>query len=361
MPTALERQGIFTDAKNSAGVLQIIKDPANGNPFPNQIIPQSRWNSYGAAILNFLPMPNTAPTATYNWVSQVPQRAPQFDEIYRADYNISDKWRFTFRLIRSHSTVLNPYTALASNNLYGAATPSPTGAWGVNANVSTIISPTLTNEFVYGDTRNYLPVNPPTGNSPYLRANSPGLAVPLLYPKADPAGMIPNLAFGGVPSGTALLASTIGNSTAYSQWYGLPYANENPTINFTDNVTKVAGTLPPASPGNVQYPQPHGVEHGKSERDFQYGRADHQLARRTGRQWRAIRFRRAEHRAGQQSAHPANCGEGIFLAFPGCRQEVGAGRPIHGPCKIVLWKDMAKWIHFLGQTRSQPYVPSLYH
>jgi hypothetical protein len=36
--------------------------------------------------------------------------------------------------------------------------------------------------------------------------------------------------------------SSIGNSTAYSQWYGLPYANENPTINFTDNVTKVAGT-----------------------------------------------------------------------------------------------------------------------
>jgi hypothetical protein len=45
MPTALERQGIFTDAKNSAGVLQIVKDPTNGNPFPNQIIPQSRWNS----------------------------------------------------------------------------------------------------------------------------------------------------------------------------------------------------------------------------------------------------------------------------------------------------------------------------
>jgi hypothetical protein len=64
-------------------------------------------------------------------------------------------------------------------------------------------------------------VNPPSGSSPYLRANSPGLAVPLLYPKADPAGMIPNLTFGGVPSGTALLSSTIGSTTAFSQWYGL--------------------------------------------------------------------------------------------------------------------------------------------
>jgi len=242
MPTALERQGIFTDAKNSAGILQIIRDPTTGAPFPNQTIPRSRWNSYGAAILNWLPMPNTIPTTTYNWISQVPQRAPQLDEIYRADSNLSEKWRFTFRLVRSHSTVLDPYSALASSNLYGAATSSPTGAWGVMARLSTVLNPTLTNEFIYGTTRNYLPVDAPVSDSPYLRANSPGLAVPLLYPKADAVGMVPNLAFGGIPSGTGLLTSTIGSNTAYSQWYGLPYANQNPTTNFTDNVAKISGT-----------------------------------------------------------------------------------------------------------------------
>ena len=241
MPSALQRQGIFTDARDSGGILQIIKDPTTGNPFPNQTIPRDRWNKYGAAILNWLPQPNTAPTATYNWISQVPERAPQFDEVYRADYNFAEKWRFTFRLTRSHSTVLNPYSALASSNLYGAATSAPTGAWGVMAHLSTIISPTLTNEFIYGNTRNYLPVDAPDSSSSYLRANSPGLAIPLLYPKADPAGMVPNLSFGGVPANTGLLASTIGNNTAYSQWYGLPSANENPTVNITDNVTKVAG------------------------------------------------------------------------------------------------------------------------
>ena len=241
MPTALERQGIFTDARNSAGVLQIIRDPTTGNPFPNQTIPQNRWNSYGASILNWLPVPNTASTPTYNWISQTPERAPQFDEVYRADANFTEKWRFTFRLIRSHSTVLDPYNALASANLYGAATSSPTGAWGVMARMSTIVSPTLTNEFIYGNTRNYLPVDAPSSGSPYLRANTPGLAIPLLYPQADPVGMVPNLAFGGIPSGTGLLTSTIGSNTAYSQWDGLPYANKNPTMDFTDNVTKISG------------------------------------------------------------------------------------------------------------------------
>jgi len=243
VPAAAERNGDFSASHNAAGVIQTIKDPANnGAPFPGNIIPQSRWNTFGKAILDFLPAPNWSGATNFNWISQVPTIAPQLDEVYRADYNISESVRFTFRLIRSHSTVFNPYSALASNNLYGAATSSPTGAWGVNANFTNIISPTLTNEFVYGNTRNYLPVDPPASGSKYLRSVSTGLAIPLLYPGADPAGMIPNLAFGGVPSATGLLGSTIGNATAYSQFYGLPYANENPTINFTDNVTKIAGT-----------------------------------------------------------------------------------------------------------------------
>ena len=241
MPTDLERQGNFSQSHNASGVIQTVKDPTTGNPFPNNIIPQDRWNSYGAAILNWMPKPNVAGFNNYNWFSSVPTKAPQFDEVYRADYNISDKWRFTFRLIRSHSLVQNPYTALASNNQYGYSTNSPTGAWGVNANLSTIISPTLTNEFVYGNTRNYLPVDPPDSSSVLLRSVSKGMAIPLLYPSADPAGIVPNLAFGGIPQSTGLLTS-IGTTSAYSTYQGLPYANQNPTINITDNITKITGT-----------------------------------------------------------------------------------------------------------------------
>jgi hypothetical protein len=99
---------------------------------------------------------------------------------------------------------------------------SPTGAWGVNINFTAIISPTFTNEFLYGNTRNYLPYNAPTG--PYLRKNSTGLAIPLLYPTADPSQMIPNLAFGGVPSGTSGL-SIANSSQGYTQFFGLPWCH----------------------------------------------------------------------------------------------------------------------------------------
>ena len=237
MPTALERTGDFSRSHNASGAIVTILDPNNNKaPFPGNIVPQNRWNSYGAAILNFLPQPNASGSNNYNWISQVPARTPQFDEVYRADYNITDKLRVGFRAIRSHSTVVSPYGGNASQNLLDMEPLiSPTGAWGVNINFTAIISPTFTNEFLYGNTRNYLPYNAPTG--PYLRKNSTGLAIPLLYPTADPSQMIPNLAFGGVPSGTSGL-SIANSSQGYTQFFGLPWVNVNPTTNFTDNVNQ---------------------------------------------------------------------------------------------------------------------------
>lgn len=94
MPTALERTGDFSRSHNASGAIVTILDPNNNKaPFPGNIVPQNRWNSYGAAILNFLPQPNAPGSNNYNWISQVPARTPQFDEVYRADYNITDKLR----------------------------------------------------------------------------------------------------------------------------------------------------------------------------------------------------------------------------------------------------------------------------
>ena len=82
-----------------------------------------------------------------------------------------------------------------SNNL--ALTPffAPTYGWSITANVATIISPTLTNEFQFGYTVNGIPGNPPVAGSPYYRSVS-GINIPLLYPDANISGVIPNFNFG---------------------------------------------------------------------------------------------------------------------------------------------------------------------
>ena len=110
--------------------------------------------------------------------------------------------------------------------------------WAYTMDATTIISPTLTNEFLYGKTMNFIPgAAPPTG-SPYYAKNSTW--IPLLYPNADPIGLVPNFGFGARPFAPAPpLATQPGG--ALSQFV-LPYFNENPISNVTDNVTKVYAT-----------------------------------------------------------------------------------------------------------------------
>ena len=235
VPTALERAGDFSQTRDGAGVPVIIKDPVTGQPFPGNRIPQDRFSPYGPQILNWLPTPNVFGNPQYNYESQVASELPSFDQVYRVDYNINDKWRAYVRVIRSDQTQNNPYgRADSGNNL--ALTPfyAPTFGWSVSGNIITIINPTLTNEFQFGKAKNGIPGNAPPAGIPYYRSVS-NITIPLLYPNADPSGLIPNFGFGGLPLGTA-------TTTQVTSFAGLPYANKNPITNVTDNIVKVRST-----------------------------------------------------------------------------------------------------------------------
>jgi hypothetical protein len=69
-PTTLERAGNFSQSHNSAGGIITITDPNTGSPFPGNIIPASRIDPTGSAMLNLLPPPNgyvnPAPGQQYN-------------------------------------------------------------------------------------------------------------------------------------------------------------------------------------------------------------------------------------------------------------------------------------------------------
>ena len=236
VPTAQQRQGEFAATRDSANVPVIIRDPLTNAPFPGNKVPADRFNPFGQAVLNFLPLPNISGNPAYNYTSQFTSSAPQFDEVYKVDYNLNAKWRFFARGLRNTSTTVTPYGTLASQNALGL-TPltNPTGSWSWMVNATAILSPTLTNEFMAGQTLNFIPADPAPSNSPYVRKNS-GLEIPLLYPTADPFGIVPNFGFGGVPTGSGTFPGGL-----WSQFI-LPYANENPIYNFTDNITKVFAT-----------------------------------------------------------------------------------------------------------------------
>src|SRR5205814_1155370 len=58
MPTALERQGDFSQTLDVSGKLIPITDTATGLPFAGNVIPKNRLNPNGQALMNILPQPN---------------------------------------------------------------------------------------------------------------------------------------------------------------------------------------------------------------------------------------------------------------------------------------------------------------
>jgi Carboxypeptidase regulatory-like domain/TonB-dependent Receptor Plug Domain len=240
VPTAAERQGDFSNTRDAAGVRQTIYDPltrsaANpkGTPFTGNQVPKDRFNQYGPSVLNWLPLPNVTGQPNYNYQSQAANSSPSFDQVYRADYNISEKWRLFVRGLNSKQTQTVPYgRADTGNNLGLSPLTAPTYGWSITANVATIITPTLTNEFQFGYTVNGIPGDPPPVGSPYYRSVSQ-IDIPLLYPAANVSGVIPNFVFDGTPTVSG---------TAMTSFAGTPYNNRNPVWNYIDNVSKIIGT-----------------------------------------------------------------------------------------------------------------------
>src|SRR4051794_17670165 len=59
MPTQAERNGDFSGLLNAAGQQVVIYDPLTKQPFPGNVIPSNRINPVAAAMIKYLPLPDT--------------------------------------------------------------------------------------------------------------------------------------------------------------------------------------------------------------------------------------------------------------------------------------------------------------
>src|SRR5262249_9243658 len=100
-PTALERAGDFSQTLDVSGRLIPITDPQTGTPFPNNVIPTSRLNKNGLALLNILPLPNftnrSLSGGNYNYVFQEAIQWPKRSQLFRVDVVPTPKDRFYIR------------------------------------------------------------------------------------------------------------------------------------------------------------------------------------------------------------------------------------------------------------------------
>ena len=89
VPTALERQGDFSQSVTQAGALIVLRDPVTGAAYPGNRIPADRINPNGLALLNVFPLPNATDRAitggNYNYQFQESLDVPRRQHLGRVD------------------------------------------------------------------------------------------------------------------------------------------------------------------------------------------------------------------------------------------------------------------------------------
>ncbi len=240
VPTALERQGDFSQSVNTNGTRITVNDPQNGKKaFPGNIIPASRLNPVGQAILNMFPLPNFVDpnlATRYNWNYYVAASEPynRRTETLRVDYAPEANWQLYVSLSNNADHQNVPYSggtagwvAGSLNFLLSPITYTQPGRLGTLHSTNTI-TPTLFNEASFAisqNTLNYSPENPDLVNRTKL-----GILIPQRNAALNPLNLIPDMTF-----------SSIQNYANPSLNDGTPYFNQNTIYSFVDNISKVVG------------------------------------------------------------------------------------------------------------------------
>jgi len=235
MPTELERGGNFSRSFDVNGALISARDPVSAQPFPGNVIPASRHNKMGKAMLDFHPLPNYTdpdPRNLYRWnYRQTYSREyPKRQEMVRIDANLSSSLRLFYRYVNDKDLMITPWGWWINGSINWLLSPVPFDrpGGGQVVNLTKTFSPTLVNEFIFGLSRNALHFNlEDPAKADRARVGNPAE----WFPNPGVAGSyMPNIIFGGQPASP--VNTGLGN---------LPYDNSNRIYSFVDNLNKVWG------------------------------------------------------------------------------------------------------------------------
>lgn len=237
VPTELERAGNFSQTVDLNNRLIVIRDPLANAPFANNIIPGSRLDPSGRALLNVFDKPNffdrSISRGNYNYVFNTPLTTPKYTHSLKVDYNVSSADTLTFGF--------NKFTEEQTGSVGipsggGLNWPQMEKTWssrpvGLTGRWTRILKPTLLNEFNFGWLSQ--PADDFYTDEQLQRVlrSKVGYTAGELTKTGNPLGVIPNATFGGVPSPAQL---TIEGR--------FPLINRYHILTFSDNVSWTAGS-----------------------------------------------------------------------------------------------------------------------
>ncbi len=232
VPTELERKGDFSQSFDTNGALISIYDPSNQKKvFAGNLVPASRIDARGQALLKFFPLPNaTDPTRNYNYIWQNTVENDHHLELLRTDWNITPTMTFFARGVNSLERQAGEVCCVNGNTFPHLTNSYDLHAKSLSGSLIKTFSPTLVNELNVGVSRQnqFLGISQET-----LDANNRsklGVSLPQFYPEANPLNLLPNVTFSGVT-----------NPISLSYESRFPFFGTGTLWTIGDNLSKVAG------------------------------------------------------------------------------------------------------------------------
>lgn len=254
MPTALEKQGDFSQSVDKQGDKVTLTDPKNCGTGNQACLLDSTHmnpafiNPDTQAALKLLPTGNATPLGIapsgglYNFIERATVEKPVNQQVLRLDYNLTDSMHMFFRGMNMSNETRGPTDSpgLTGAMQWGAPffynTPARNAAFGMTWTAS----PTLVNEFTagYADWRERSGFVNPADLKKYQRGGGTGVNLGQFNPTLNPLNLIPNMTFGG-GSTSASSGFGISNAPEINFYTRFPFNNNTGTWEYTDGLTKV--------------------------------------------------------------------------------------------------------------------------
>ncbi|HYO80905.1 MAG TPA: TonB-dependent receptor [Bryobacteraceae bacterium] len=213
VPTAAERQGDFRDS-----TLPAPQDPLTRQPFPDRIVPPSRWSRNGPALLKPYPLPNFAGPGG-NYVATAANRTDTTENMIKLDYLPSANQQFMYRFTHQDWDIFNGFQG-SSTGIVPGGRPRP--GWTTVLSHSYTVNPTTINYISLSVSANQIQGLPAND---ILRRDALGLSYPEIF-AANNYQVGPSLNVAGF--------------TGYN--VGDRIRNLNTTFQLRDDFSKVVGS-----------------------------------------------------------------------------------------------------------------------
>jgi Carboxypeptidase regulatory-like domain len=220
VPSLANRTGDFSDV--CALGVDCPVQPGTTTPYPGNQVPIDPNAQY---LLALIPTPNVG---TFGYQSSPTQPTNWREELVRIDHNINDKNRATFRYIHDSWETINP-TPLWTNAGNFPTVETDFGGPGTSfvARLTSTVSPTLLNEFVFSYTADHIIL---TNTGAWARPA--GMTMP---------GLVNNTFNGSLPGINLIGGTTYGNFGEDPGYIPNGPYNSNPTYTYRDNLSKIIG------------------------------------------------------------------------------------------------------------------------